>query len=407
MAHKRQRTENGGEQFSSHVAGDEFHVTFGVYGSIKLSKGALQNFPTSLLPITLLGDGIEEHHLYLPIGCGHKSFPELIEDVFNLGAPLDIPPLGLPFDLFVKWLKYLGLATPGRGLSIERQAHKRVSFFVETILSNVRSGHCGAVQPRPPRIVESSCSSSFINMPADIKRFLSDLVPFEFARRGIHVTIKELPERNVKIYDMNLSKVGPYPHAIGGEVLIRRSLWNEPGSVTGVYMCDVNQKSPFAFEHGGHPYELSWSSELDGDGYAAVTLVQLDAGCCYDGRANIERVVVVRRHETDFAAEFKSGKHMVYSPEEHGDAFLGNVEREENVLRPYLLIHGMTVYLPNLTDEDFEGACLLVVENESLPLCEYDWELADRDDVRSVVWRFSLEESPEWALQSDGEPPLP
>lgn len=264
-----------------------------------------------------------------------------------------------------------------------------------------KEGECAAIVPRPPRITRLSYSRDFISMPVDIERYVSDLVPFEFARRGIHVVVEKLPERNIKADDASLSRFYPGSKAISGEGLLRKSSMNEPASVTGVYKLGANQKSPFAFEHDGHSFELSWS-EPDEESLTEVMLCQLDAGCCYDGRENIEYFVIVPGGETDFVGEFNRGN-IVYSPGRHGRPAMGEVETDADL--QFLLLHGMTLYVPHLRREALPGAYLLVLKSDILPFCRYFWFSADRDDVIKP-WRFDLEESPEWALENAGQPPL-
>lgn len=143
MTHKRQRTESGaappGDGCLAQRKRDEFLITFGNYGTISLSKAAIEAYPTSLLTVTLLGDGIDEHSLYVPVGRGLDSFPRLIKEIYDCGSIPEIPRKGVHFDLFVKWLRYLGLATSGRELSTESGASKRVSYFVETVLNTTPS----------------------------------------------------------------------------------------------------------------------------------------------------------------------------------------------------------------------------------------------------------------------------
>lgn len=75
---------------SNNLQKDIFYVTFNSFGTIPLSKAALQNFPSSLLTQTLLNDSSEQkdnnleqedNNLFVPIGRGLRSFPALIEEI--------------------------------------------------------------------------------------------------------------------------------------------------------------------------------------------------------------------------------------------------------------------------------------------------------------------------------------
>lgn len=166
------------------------------------------------------------------------------------------------------------------GLFTECESRKRVSFFVETILSTLKTYHgtyYGAMVPRPPRITKYSTRSlDCTNMPIDIERYISHLVPFEFARRGIHATIEKcVPSPDLE--SVVLSKISPCFFQYDGEVPTSGvTKAHDPGVVTGVYLLGANQKSPFNFSHGGHPYRLSWPPPgAEGE----VIVSQLDAGC--------------------------------------------------------------------------------------------------------------------------------
>lgn len=215
---------------------------------------------------------------------------------------------------------------------------------------------------------------------------------------------RKSPERNIKKDDVNLSRIFSHSEATRGESLTRGSLMDESGKVAGVYVLGVEQTSPFIFEHDGKSYELSYGLDgEDGDNYMEIVLTQIDVGCCYDGRKNIEQFGLLPRGETDFIAEFQGGN-MLYSPERLGKSLIAETGDGPSV---DMLMHGWHVQVANLTDADFQNAYLLVIEGKLLPFCRYCSEHLDRNDMESVVWRFDLEESPEWALESNGQPPLP
>lgn len=407
MTHnKRQRLENGaGDGGSSHHR-DEFLVTLDCYGTIKLSKAALQSFPASLLSITLLSDGIDDHTLYVPIGRGLESFPCLIKEIYDCGSPLHLPRLGLPFDLFVKWLKYLGLATAGRGLSIESEAGKRVSYFVETMLNTLKQDCVGMSVPCPGyQDYDVDC----VEVPPDIKRHMYDLVPFEFARRCIHMSAEERPYRSVGKQDLNVSKLTKIPSDKTFMLKSCSSAPLAPGVVTGVYPFGAVESPSvrLRFKHGGHLYVLSSKEhEEDGHLYGRVELTQLDAGSCYVNSSQLESIIVVSNSGTDLLAEFKRGG-MVYTEEKYGESVLDREYSADGETREHIpLIHGMKTGLENCDVAVLYNAYLLIVATNSHPALSFCWETQDSDHFGSIPWTIKLEELPAWALDRDGEAPV-
>lgn len=105
----------------------------------------------------------------------------------------------------------------------------------------------------------------------------------------------------------------------------------------------------------------------------------------------------------DFLLEFRRGE-LVFSPEKFGKPVVTWYEPHEHI--PFPLLHGSWLYVTELDPRHVENACLLVVKCKSRPLFEYAWEPYDRSKARMPTYRFELEESPEWALHSEGEPPV-
>lgn len=390
------------------VESEDYLVTLGSYGSIKLSKEALQAYPLSMLSTKLLGEeGTVDRKVYVPIGRGLKNFPSLIEDIYNCGVPTYIPSAGVHFDLFLKWLRNLELAVPDRCLSDETEAGKRISFFVLTMLNSLRSGY--EDDPRPPRISRSNLLC--VRMPPDIKRHITDLVPFEFARRGVHMSVVEHPRRSVQQYDWNLSKLTiGYPWE---DLYYQMTTDVEPEVVTGVYpVTHLDSMEPYSykFEHGGHQYRLSWPGErIARDLFTVIDLVQLDAGSYYDGRDSIERLILVPAGEADIVEEFtNSGGTMKYDADVHGHSLIADREFGEAWI-DCPLMHGVRVRMPSshidALNVGLAKGYLLVVTCNAHPIFTVHVEETHIDDSSSEVYEFAFEESPDWTIH--GDPPLP
>lgn len=397
---KRQRVDEesstGDVQLSK-----EFNITFNGYGSITLTKEALQLYPSSLLSQLLLSDGISEQALQVPIGRGLDYFPALIKEVFDCGAPSRIPPRGLHFDLFVKWLKYLGLATSGRSLSTESEAHKRVSFFVEVMINTLHAPSLDA-KIKLPRISETE-TLRFVCMPPDIGRFMGDLVPFEFARRGIHVSVERRGARKLERGDLNMSRLAWY------DGLNNFSLKTAEQPVFGMVakvqslrgVADV-----YKFKHDGRVYELSLSPPLGEGTFMTVELLQLDATCCYDSRDNLEFIALLGASEINLLEEFQKGG-LKYNRLEHGASLISVLH--ENLYKNFPLQHGVRVKVPFFDKSVLANGVLLIASRPYCPplrYCEEDGGPHTVNAGNSFEWTLSFEESPAWALESSGLPPL-
>lgn len=390
MAHKRQRTDNGAADGVQQHREDEFLITFGCYGSITLSKGALQTYPSSLITVALLEDGVDEHSLYLPLSHGLETFPRLIQETYACGAPLTIPQLGLPFDLFVKWLRYLGLHSIGRELSTESAAAKRVSYFVETLLNTISD----VADLTGYKAMTMEC----VSMSPDVERHRHDVLPFELARRGIHVSLESQPFRLLTGRDLNLAQL-VISYLPEGFTLKTRAPKTKTGTVTGVYPFGPSPDGCLEFEHLGTHYEFDYTFGENG----RHTVRQLGATNSYDCRSQLESILVVKNRGIDLVEEFKQGG-MVFSCERYGPTLVNYFhEEDDEVYTPFL--HGISHDMWCTDESDLENAYLLIIATDAHPLLRFDVENATADIFGSPL-RITLTESPDWALETDGEPPV-
>lgn len=389
MAHKRPLDESlAADGHSSSQNRHEFLITLDCYGTIKLSERALLAFPSSLLTTTLLGDGIDQYSLYVPIGRGHDSFPRLIQDIYNVGAPSQIPPLGSFFDLFVKWLRYLGLATSGRDLSTEGEG-RGVSFFVETLLNTARS----RFEIRYPYPQLGSYTLNCVFVPPPINRHLHNLVPFEFARRGVHMSVEKLSGRTLEEKDVNVSQLVPETSGAQCFALKQRAATTAAWAVTGVFpLGGFDATGKINFKHRGLEYTLT---RIESGEDHVVHINQIDVRSL--DFSTLESIVVLRKPGTDLEEEFKWGG-MVYSSEKYGESLLRNdTLGGEKVYTP--LLDSICTKMPkNSEGEDLTNAYLLVVASHTYPMLRYGVLNCDIGSLNSSVWRFNLEETPESAL---------
>lgn len=405
-ARKRQRVETEtaeGEPAEVLKHEVEFTITFGCHGNIKLCEEALRAFPSSLLSSTLLDGGIGDHALYVPIGRGYKPLLDLIKDVYDCGAPSFIPPSGVHFDLFVKWLRYLWLATSGRSLSTETEANKRVSYFVETLFNTAFERF--ASDPPLHRPPSGSYTIMCVGIPPDITRYISFLVPFEFARRGIHVIVEKLSGTLNRDYVNCSTLVVESEYLKDGFRLKSHPLSIAAGVVTGVYLIEkMDEGEPMEFQHGGHEYEMRWIP-FDGRDRNTINLqldlVRCDAGAHYEGETKVESLLILENRGINLVGEFKRGG-MVYSEEEYGKTLLDlhwSQDGESRELHtPF--IDGIRGNTTATKKSKLKNAYLVIIACDAHPTLKFL-----REDTSSgsyaIPWRFTMQESPEWALVRD------
>lgn len=193
-------------------------------------------------------------------------------------------------------------------------------------------------------------------------------------------------DRTLKKDDMNASRMrgGVQPAAI-------------ENVVSGVYRFGPNPVSPLLFEHRDQLYELSWTDIEEGM-HRTVDLVQSGLGSRYDGRQETEAFVVVQNRGINLVEEFQKGG-LVYSREEHGKSIVQNFPDLLTGGAHYLNVHSIRTEMSQSLAGDLRNAYLVVFASETHKMLSFDVEEKDSDDVISTPHRFTLEESPEWALE--------
>lgn len=396
-----------------------FYITFRSYGSIELTKEALQNFPSSLISQTFLGGDTvnEDNKLYVPIGCGLRSFPALIQEIYDGGFVSKIPEQGLEFDLFVKWLRYLGLATAGRSLSTETDAAKTVSYFVEMFIDTVKLE--GKFFVRDGGVSRLSAKSLVcVDLQPDIARYRHNLLPFEFARRGIHMALQQRGKArseegdDLRVRDLSTIRFGKTAQGDFAEegFCLPHSRASVPqDTVLKSTRCQL-QGNEAHFSHNGSAYCLSIEVGLDED-LSSAKLVRVGAGCSYNSDVGSENLLWLS--DPDILVE----DGQMYDSDVHGCSCLseeGTVSTVISEARVYPLhtykempfVHGMMAFTVIVKDQLRCNPLLLVVASEEQSILAFrSIQFADWKGAPADIWEFTIDESPEWALCTEGAAP--
>lgn len=148
--------------------------------------------------------------------------------------------------------------------------------------------------------------------------------------------------------------------------------------------------------------DQSWT--LPRDGGLGVNLPA--SGNSYNGQEQLESLLVLPNRGSDLSEEFRKGG-MVYSEEAHGRSLLHLSTGSDNEVGHLPLLHGLGANMPDCTEADLQNAFLVVITTDKHPVLNYlVMPKAGDDATPEEKWKFSLEESPEWALALDGLEPL-
>lgn len=378
-----------------------FTITFGPYdATIRLSATALRNYPKSLLSTTLLGEHNMQYHLAVPTDRGLEAMSSITREIYEYGCPTVIPPRGVQFDVFYQWLSYLGLSVPNRSLSDELAGSREVSFFVEILLNSLiqrrdwsRTNWNEVPAGRLARRVRC------YGVPSSVDRHLYDLLPFEFARRGIHVTIKEGGtiggwrdvDLDVSGVELGRDKEGKWQR---GEFCRAPESSVAPHTVIGVHRIvleDVDSYPTFKFKHRGQRYQLSCRDTVVGDPEALdIQLHQLGIESCIVAAETSPEYIIVVDSEEDLVARFLKNRKI--EPRRYLPGHILFSCDQDSTAEQMPLVHGAHIEVADTTANDLQNKFMLVVCRESHPFLSFR-EAGAKASTESYV-EMIIDESP-------------
>lgn len=306
-------------------------------------------------------------------------------------------------------------------MSTESEAAKRVSCFVEIFINSLNNKYVENEEDSDDVDIRLSFTRLVcINLPAEIARYSHNLLPFEFARRGIHMTLRQGSgqSRGDKddsgVWNLSSLRFGkidsyylpepekcfclplPCDDASSDVVRVR------PGTVMNAFEFpyEAGKEVSMCFTHKRCKYCLS----IDDDQWIA-RLERRGVGCGFVN-GDIREDVILCSSRTDLVHKFNKGG-FIYDTEEYGVSYISEVggEGDWNTYMDMPLVNGMETHYIN-DNELGRNAYLLIVASKEKPILVFDNESQIYSDTHpSDIWEMSFDQSPEWALCTNGVAP--
>lgn len=291
-----------------------------------------------------------------------------------------------------------------------------MSYFVEVFINTLKlNGASVIAEPLASRLAFDRLAC--VNLQPDIARYRHHLLPFEFARRGIHMTLKQgdfssLEADNLQVWDLSTLRFGrkadddenfadegfrlPVPQSHASK---------HPGTIIHAFKCELEEGDNF-FTYKSCRYNLAILDGYEG-GRGIVKLHCVGEGSSFAGGGAIEELILLTSSLDLGEVETLDKRGVLYAREEHDISYItedgGAFNKRESKDMP--LIHGMMTRFYNCQVLGHSPAVLIVAAKEH-PLLVFEQEAFEESSAELAdVWKITIDESPEWALCTEGAAP--